>query len=231
MKAIDKIKNKIPEEKRRKVSGTLHVLRTVKKVVCYVLLVILVFLVITFLLTRIMGGTPSVFGYTIHRIETGSMQPELMVGDVTLNKNISDPNEIKIGDIITFQGDERFSNHRVTHRALVEPYLDDYGEWVVITRGDANKVDDGEIKCSTVESKVIHKLGFLSGMFNFFFSPFGLIIFIALLLIIFSDELIIIAKVAAGHYDDENTEDNESIAEIIERIQKEDKKDNNKDDK
>ena len=219
MKVINKIKNKIPEEKRSKISNTINVLKIVKKVVSYILLAVLVFLVITFLLTRIMGGTPSLFGYTLHRVETGSMEPELMVGDVTLNSNVSTPDEIKVGDIITFQGDERFNNRKVTHRVLVEPYLDDQREWVLITRGDANKVDDGEIKYSSVESKVKRKVVFLSWIYNFFFSPIGLITFIVLLLVIFSDELFILVKSMTGNYDDGETE---NISEIIERIQKED---------
>lgn len=219
MKVINKIKNKIPEEKRSKISNTINVLKIVKKVVSYILLAVLVFLVITFLLTRIMGGTPSLFGYTLHRVETGSMEPELMVGDVTLNSNVSAPDEIKVGDIITFQGDERFNNRKVTHRVLVEPYLDDQREWVLITRGDANKVDDGEIKYSSVESKVKRKVVFLSWIYNFFFSPIGLITFIVLLLVIFSDELFILVKSMTGNYDDGETE---NISEIIERIQKED---------
>ena len=220
MKAINKLKDKIPPKKRTKVSKTVRVLKTIKNVICWILVAVLAITVITFLLTRVSGGTPSLFGYSINRVETGSMEPELKVGDVLLCKNVSEPSEIKEGDIITFQGGERFSNHKVTHRVLIGPYYNDNGECVIVTKGDANDIDDGEIKLSAVESKMLQKLDFLKKLYDFFFSPWGLIIFIALLVLIFFDEVMNLIRLSTGKYDDEEKE--ESIGEIIERIQRED---------
>ena len=212
--------NKRHEEQPSTPKKVLRVLKTVKNVVCWVLIVILVFTVVTFLLERSMGGTPSVFGYTLHRVVSGSMEPELSVGDVLLNKDISGSGDIQVGDIITFKGGARFNNQKVTHRVFVPPYMDDSGEWVLITKGDANNVDDGEIKLSSVESKVVTKVGILTRMYAFFFSPWGLIIFIALLILIFFDEVMNLIRLSSRKYDDDS--DEESIGEIIERIQRED---------
>ena len=55
--------------------------------------------------------------------------------------------------------------------------------------------------------------------FDFFLSPWGLIIFIGALLIIFIDELINLVRIASHNYPDEQEE---SINEIMERIQRED---------
>ena len=89
MKLKDKITAKIPVEKRVKVKKTLNVLRVIKNVVCWTLIIILSFAVITFLLTRFTGGTPSLFGYTLQRVSSGSMVPELEVGDVILSRTPS----------------------------------------------------------------------------------------------------------------------------------------------
>ena len=59
----------------------------------------------------------------------------------------------------------------------------------------------------------------LKYLFDFFLSPWGLIIFIGALLFIFFDELLNIVRIVSGNYPDE---EEESIAEIMERIQRED---------
>lgn len=219
-KLKEKMKNRISDEKAAKLSRILRVLRTVKNIVCWTMIVLMVFLVITFLFTRIAGGTPSVFGYTLHRVESGSMQPYLQVGDVLLNKQVGNESELQVNDIITFQGDSRFENRKVTHRIVVAPFADDEGDLAVITKGDANQADDGEIKMKNVESKVIAKVEFLRWIYSFFFSPWGLIIFIALMVLIFFDEVMNIIHIMTGEYDE--IENEESIGEIIDRIQRED---------
>lgn len=212
---------KLGEEKAEKVIKKLYVARVIKNVVCWILIAVLAFAVITFLLARVNGSTPSVFGYSFQRVETASMVPALEVGDVLVSKNVSDQSDIQVGDIITFRGDSRFENHRVTHRVFTAPYTNEQGELVLVTKGDANEVTDGEIKVSDVESKMLHKAGFMKWLFDFFFSPFGLIVFIFLMLLVFFDEILNIIHITSGKYDENEQE--ESIGEIIKRIQQEDK--------
>ena len=215
------IKTKIGEEKAAKLRRVWRGVSVVKNIICWTMVAVLVFLVVTFLLERVNGGTPSVFGYKIYRVETPSMEPTLMVGDVILSKDISGAEDIEMGDIITFQGDSRFNNHRVTHRVYTPPYKGASGETVVVTKGDANDVADGEVRLKDVQSKMVRKLAFLTGLYAFFFSPWGLIIFIALMILIFFDEVMNIIHISIGKYDEKEKE--ESIGEIIERIQREDK--------
>lgn len=219
---IEAINNKIPEEKREKIAKRLRIARTVKNVVCWVMIGILVVTVVLFLTTRINGGTPSFFGYTLHRVETGSMEPELHVGDVILNHDVSDISELKYGDIITFKGGRDFNNNTVTHRVInIMGTSEDGKNAELQTKGDANDVSDKAITMQSVESKMIGKVGVLKAFYEFFLSPWGLIIFIGLLLLVFFDEIINIVKIMSGYYDDD--EDHESISEIIERIQREDR--------
>ena len=198
---------------------TFGVLRVIKNIVCWSLIIVLAFLVITFLLNRVSGITPSLFGYTVQRVSTGSMQPELMVGDVILSKNVGDVMTLEVDDIITFKGGSQFGNDvNVTHRVVVAPQ-EENGTIMLQTKGDANDVADNPISADRVQSKYICTIGFLSKLYELFLSPWGLVIFIALLLFIFFDELINIIRIAT-HTLPEDKE--ESIGEIIERLQRED---------
>lgn len=219
MRIKDKVFGKLPEKKRERIDKTFRVLRVIKNVICWTLIVVLVFAVITFLLTRVSGGTPSLFGYTVQRVTTGSMQPELMVGDVILSKKVDDVMTLEVDDIITFKGGSQFGNDvNVTHRVVVAPQ-EENDTIMLQTKGDANDVADNPISADRVQSKYICKIGFLSKLYDLFLSPWGLIIFIALLLFIFFDELVNIIRIAT-HTLPEDKE--ESIVEIIERLQRED---------
>lgn len=217
-KLKEKIKNRLGEKKTAELKKALKVARIVKNTVCWILIAILTLAVITFMLTKMSGGTPSLFGYSMHRIISGSMEPELSVGDVILNKKVSEPSEVSVGDIITFQGGFNFDNQIVTHRVLVSPYDNGRGDIVLVTKGDANEKDDGDISFSNVESKFVSKVSFLKDIYSFFFSKWGLIVFIFLLLLIFFDEIVNIVRISVSSSEQENTE---SIKEIIERVKRE----------
>ena len=227
-KLKQKIKDRLGEKKTAALKKALNVTRIIKNIVCWTLIAVLTVAVIIFVFTKINGESPKVFGYTLHRIVSGSMEPELEVGDVIVSKEIKDPSEIAVGDIITFQGDARFEDQKVTHRVLVAPYDNGRGATVIVTKGDANIDDDGEISVGLVESKYHSKIDFLKKIYNFFFTPWGLLVFIFLLLLIFFDEIMNIIKISAQSAKENN---DETIYEIIERIQKEQQEENDDRDK
>ncbi|MCH5299135.1 MAG: signal peptidase I [Ruminococcus sp.] len=212
-----KLKHKRKESNQDKIEKWVGITRTVKNTVCWVLIGVLAISMIVFFVTKINGGTPTVFGYSIQRVSSGSMEPELMVGDAILSKEVGDAGSLREGDIITFQGGAQYGNNRVTHRIIRGPRTVD-GKVVLQTKGDANEVADEEITADDVLSKYIGKIDILTRLYELFLSPWGLIIFVGLLLIIFFDELINIVRILTGNYPDE---DEESISEIIERIQRE----------
>ena len=217
-KLKERIKNKLGPEKTEKLKKALNAARIIKNVICWILVAVLTLAIITFMVTKFAGNTPTVFGYSLHRVSSGSMEPELSVSDVIVCKQVKEPSEIGVGDIITFSGDSRFDNQKVTHRVLVAPYDNGKGKMVLVTKGDANEVDDGEIDFSDVESKYLVKINFLSDVYNFFFSTWGLLIFIFLLLLIFFDEIVNIIRLSVS-----GTEENEaeSFREIVERVKRE----------
>ena len=87
----------------------------------------------------------NVFGYSIFEVATGSMHGSIEVGDAVLVKINSD---YDVGDIVTYQNGDDF----ITHRVVIKEK--DY----VVTKGDANNVNDNEIDNKYVLGKVIKVL-------------------------------------------------------------------------
>ncbi|MDO5798636.1 MAG: signal peptidase I [Eubacteriales bacterium] len=86
------------------------------------------------------GETPSLGGYTVFRITTGSMKPAYDTDTLILVKK-TDPSEIQIGDVISFYSadpalDGAVNTHRVTETEQ------DGTKWRYTTKGDANNVPD-----------------------------------------------------------------------------------------
>ncbi len=198
-------------------TGIFRVLNIIKNVICWTLIVCLVSMLIIFLMARTSGETPSVFGYSILRVSSGSMEPELMVGDVIIDKKIEDYSDIKKGDVVTFKGAGNLSGMLVTHKVIKAPYYEN-GELMIQTRGIANEIADEPILMTAVTGVMVYKVTFLNTVFSVFLSPWGLIILIGLIALVFFDEIIVIVKILTGNYEPEKRED---INEIITRLQDE----------
>ncbi len=219
-------KNKLAEIREHEGSGAAtarKVFRIIRNVVFGVLIAFLAVMIVAFIIVRSNGGTPTVFGYSMQRISSGSMAPDLMVGDIIISKEVKAPSDIAVGDIVTFNGGAYFENKSVTHRVIVAPAENSGGEMVLTTKGDANEIKDPEISFDSVKSKYLSKVEFLSKFYNFFLSPWGLIIFIAALLIVFFDELITLIKVITGAYvyEDEDEETGLNADRLTERLKSE----------
>lgn len=80
---------------------------------------------------KINGENPSLFGYQIYVVETGSMVPTLPVGTNILVRILHDGDTLQAGDIITFTHHET----AVTHR-IVEVIAGDDGVTRYQTKGD-----------------------------------------------------------------------------------------------
>lgn len=198
-------------------TGIFRVLNIIKNVICWTLIVCLVSTLIIFLMARTSGESPSVFGYSILRVSSGSMEPELIVGDVIIDKKIEDYSDIKKGDVVTFKGAGNLSGMLVTHKVIKAPYYEN-GELMIQTRGIANEIADEPILMTAVTGVMVCKVTFLNTVFSVFLSPWGLIILIGLIALVFFDEIIVIVKILTGNYEPEKRED---INEIITRLQDE----------
>lgn len=83
--------------------------------------------------------------YSLYTVTSGSMEPEIQVGDLVVVRSENDM-EYRMGDIITFK-DEYGST--VTHRIKSQK------NGRLVTRGDANNVDDLPITEADIKGKVV----------------------------------------------------------------------------
>ncbi len=104
----------------------------------------------------IVWGTPFVLSqalgtqYPIASITSGSMWPKLKRGDIVFIRGLSaDKTDLQLGDIIVYRNERGFTIHRIVK--LEEDRL--------VTRGDANNVDDTPIEYGQIVGKVIYSGG------------------------------------------------------------------------
>ena len=109
--------------------------------------------------------------FSLFQITSGSMMPEIQVGEIVI---LIRKQEYKENDIITYQVN---NSYFVTHR-IVKLKEEGY-----ITKGDANNIEDKEIvKKQDVKGKVIFHSKVLGKVFKYkFYIAIILIIFLILL--------------------------------------------------
>lgn len=185
--------------------------RKIINILFTVLLVLLVLLVILIFITRATGNSPAIFGYRIFRVSSGSMEPELSIGDVILDHTVK-AEEICKGDTITYKGKEGdFKDIMITHKVIEEPYEKD-GVWHYQTQGIVpGSVKDPEITYDQVQGRFVRKLTFLNSVYTFFLSPYGLMTFILIILVLFGYEMIslILSYKSVNDYDEDYYEPKE----------------------
>lgn len=194
-----------------------RIIKLIKNIICWTLIAVLVFTLVVFFMSRINGSTPSVFGYSIFRVSSGSMEPELKVGDIILDKTVDNPEDLKVGDVITFKSSD-YGDLLVTHKVIKAPY-EENGKLMLQTKGIANEVEDKPISVDNVKGIMICKVDYLDTVYNVFLSPWGLLILITLIVIIFFDEIITIVKILTNN--DKSVKEADDINEIIDRLQAE----------
>ena len=119
----------------------------VKKVlnfVIYIMIFVIIILLLYSIIHRKIAGEnyTNLFGYTLLEVLTGSMSGTIEIGDGIVVKLTSD---IKEEDIIVYEKEEKLITHR-----LIEMEKDN-----LITKGDANNVQDDPITRDVVVGKVV----------------------------------------------------------------------------
>lgn len=136
---------------------------------------------------------PNLFGYCLYYIQTDSMDGEFEDSfssqSVVISKMIDEDDcyDLKVGDIITFvPTDVNLPDYITTktHRIISI----DYNNQTIITKGDANSINDSQISFSDVKAKFIKISPILTSFIFLVKSFWGFLLFIFLpifLLIIF----------------------------------------------
>ena len=106
--------------------------------------------------------TPSCLGIKTYAIISGSMEPNINIGDIVVAKSIKNKEEsIKVGDVISYRKGQAVITHRITN---IEK--DENGILRISTKGDNNNAEDSErILINNIEGKVITvipKIGYVT---------------------------------------------------------------------
>lgn len=123
---------------------------------------------------------PSVFGYKPFIVLSGSMQPNIKIGDLVFVKS-SKVENLNVNDIIAFKTND---NTVTTHR-IIDIDTTTKGERCFITKGDSNNVKDDELVCkNNLEGKMVKRIPKLGKFISFIQQPLGFLIMMMTIFII-----------------------------------------------
>lgn len=109
----------------------------------FVSIILIIFVYYFFQIKILNNEYANLFGYTFFEVATGSMSPTINVGDVVIIKITK---EVYEDDIIVYKEDENFITHRLISKK----------ENTLITKGDANNIEDNPIEEADVLGKVVN---------------------------------------------------------------------------
>jgi signal peptidase I len=113
--------------------------KLISTITSFILIVLVVTLGYIFISSKINGGDPTIFGYQLKVVLSGSMEPEFDRGSVIAVKPGGDMTLFEKGDVITFMRDEKTY---ITHRVL--DVIKDGDQVFYTTKGDNNEDADSE---------------------------------------------------------------------------------------
>ena len=99
-------------------------------------------------------------GYGIAVVLSGSMEPELSIGDLIIIKKTDDLN---LNQVVVYQDDSKLVVHRIV----------EIKENEVVTKGDANNIVDNTISKTDIRGEVILAIPYLGSFLKFINTPFG----------------------------------------------------------
>ncbi|MBQ7500409.1 MAG: signal peptidase I [Clostridia bacterium] len=142
-----------------------------------VILIAVVLLCLVIAVQVMSQGYANIFGFSVFRVVTGSMEPTMPIGTVLVTKK-TEIYKIEVGDIVCFKSEETSSfGIIITHR-VVKKQSDAYGRVELETKGDANPAADAYyVREKNLIGKVIsyngkgnlltNILSFITGRFGF----------------------------------------------------------------
>lgn len=118
--------------------------------------------------SRLAGNTvPMPFGVGAAVVLSGSMEPELSVGDLLI---VVSCDSYELRDVIVYQDGQTAITHRIVS-------ISDNG---IVTRGDANNVDDDPITFEQIKGKVAFSIPFVGYLVNMIKTPLGTVVILGL---------------------------------------------------
>jgi len=149
-----------------------------------VLFVLLIITTITLVAMKFMGESYNFFGYNAYYVLTGSMEPEIMAGDIIFSKSVDDASKLRVGDVITYRGEVgAMKDKSITHKII--EIRDENGELIFVTQGVANPAADPPITSEQIVSKMVFKSSLLGNVVSVVNSKAGFLMIIILPLVVF----------------------------------------------
>lgn len=154
--------------------------KKVGNVIFIALFALLCVALINVLVAKLQNREPTFFGYSLMYVQTGSMEPVIPEKTIILVKTLSkdEIKQIKKDDVIVYRNSGVINT--ITHR-VVETHIP---EGYVVTRGDANSVNDknsvGEEKTSIdlIFAKYVCNLSVVSFLYGVLSSVWGFVLII-----------------------------------------------------
>lgn len=148
----------------------MNIIKKILSALLNIVLVLLAVVIATVMVKNVTGSDPTVLGFRVFYIVTGSMEPTIPVGAAVLVR-AQDPNSYEPGDVITFKASQQqIAGQPNTHR-IIEKYVEN-GTAVYVTQGDANPVPDTE---PVYGPNIIGKVVWTSGSARWLGTLMGLI--------------------------------------------------------
>ena len=145
-KSITKSSEKTSSNLPIKILNILAYALGISFIICYILI---------FAFQIAQNNSATLFGFSLFRVGSGSMEPTLNIGDEIIVQNSEDYN---VGDIITYSvGGGNYVTHRIVSK----------DQDVIVTKGDANNVEDDPIHTSDIIGKFTTKAHLLNFVISY----------------------------------------------------------------
>lgn len=132
-----------------------------KKLFFLVLVIMFTGFIVAFSFNKLILKNDYFLNHKVSIVLTGSMKPKLNVKDLVLIKKT---NKVNIGDIVVYKNDDSEIIHRIVAKK---------GKYI-ITKGDANNIDDAPINIEQVSGKYLCTIPLFGSIIFFFRSPLGI---------------------------------------------------------
>ncbi len=172
----------------------MKIFKTVKNVIVLVFAVFFIATIAVVGVARIQGKTPDVLGYRLYVITTGSMEPEISVGDVIVGKKFELGDKLAVNDVVTYIGEVgELAGKTITHKIIK---IEGSGEnRTILTQGVANDTSDPPVAENRIQSVMTYKTVVLPFLYKILTSLPGFIfLVICPLVLMIVTELISVVK-------------------------------------
>lgn len=152
--------------------------KKIKNIIEYILIFMVIFVNAALIMKSAKNPdkTPDLFGKKAFVIVSGSMIPEIQIGDVVI---INDTTNVKINDIIAFRKGSTVVVHRVVDEMVIG------GEVMYQTKGDNNNMPDVElVKISNIEGVYSAKIPFIGKALMFLYNNLTIVIIVIVVILI-----------------------------------------------